>query len=89
LLVSLYGLLMLYNAIVQSLKGKEPTVKIIAIVLTVIVIFGSISSMVAYKSVSSVTKGVMKDMKDWEKNSEKATELMKKYMKEYKEEEKE
>ncbi len=83
LIVSLYGLWMLFNAIVGACKGKEATAKIVAIVLAVIVALGSISSMVAVKAVS----GLKKYGKDAEEVQKKAADIMKKYMKEYKEEE--
>jgi len=40
LLVNLYGLYLLYHAIIQALKGKESAMKIVAIVLLVIALLG-------------------------------------------------
>lgn len=90
LIVSLYGLWMLFNAIVGACKGKEATAKIVAIILAVIVALGSISSMVAVKAVRGLEKygkDIEKYGKDEEEVQKKAAEMMKKYMKEYKEEE--
>jgi hypothetical protein len=40
LLVNLYGLYLLYEAIIQALKGKESSMKIVLIVLAIIVVLG-------------------------------------------------
>lgn len=40
LIVNLYGLYLLYEAIIQSLKGKESSMRIVLIVLAVIVMLG-------------------------------------------------
>lgn len=40
LLINLYGLYLLYEAIIQALKGKESTMKIVLIVLALIVVLG-------------------------------------------------
>jgi len=51
LAVSLFGLYLLYHAVIQALKGKESSVKIVAIVLLIISLLGFFGGRRASKSV--------------------------------------
>lgn len=51
LAVSLYSLYLLYHAVIQALKGKESTMKIVAIVLLLIALLGFFGGRRASKSI--------------------------------------
>ncbi len=66
-IINLYGLLMLYHALNQSLKGKEGTAKIITIILAVILAIFLIAGFFAKKT----AKRFMDDFGDeWEQTIE-------------------
>ncbi len=51
LLVSLFGIYLLYNALIYALGGKKGTVKIVAIVLAVIPVLILVSSLVCARAI--------------------------------------
>jgi hypothetical protein len=52
LLVSLYGIYLLYHAVIRALKGKESTVKIVAIVLVILSLLGFFGGRRASRSIN-------------------------------------
>ena len=75
LAVNLYGLYMLYLAIIEALKGEEKTVKIVAYVLggllILLVIIGLVSSLL-FRSISGYSQSKAEDMmQDYQKMAEK------------------
>jgi len=60
--VALYGLWLLYNAVVKSLGGKEGPAKVIAIVLAVIPVLMIISGLLCMKAVSTLPGQMMKNI---------------------------
>jgi hypothetical protein len=78
LIVSLYGVWMLYHALIGSLKGKAETSKIVGIVLAVIVAIFSIMGMASKKMVTDFSnkyEDVMKEaMEEYEEATEEALE---------------
>jgi hypothetical protein len=53
-LVGLYGLWMLYNALVETLKAKEATARIVCYVLAALSLLGTISGIFALRKASAV-----------------------------------
>lgn len=91
--VSLYGLWLLYNAIVKALGGKEGPAKVIAIVLAVIPVLMIISGLLCMKAVSTIPDQMMKnipteDQEQMKKALEEATKGLEQMNKELKEEKK-
>ena len=80
LLVSLYGLYLLYNALVSTLGGKEGVAKVVSIVLAIIPVIILISTLTC----ASVTSNYMnkmsdsKDMKELQKKLENMADKMEK-----------
>lgn len=74
LVISLYGVWMLYHALIGSLKGKSETSKIIGIVLAVIVAIFSIMGMASKKMVSDFSNKYEDVMKDAMEEYEDATD---------------
>lgn len=60
--VSLYGLWLLYNAIVKALGGKEGPAKVVTIILAVIPVLMIISGLLCVKAVSTLPEHMMKNM---------------------------
>jgi len=56
LAVSLFGIYLLYHAIIQALKGKESSVKIVAIVLLILALVGFFGGRRASKSLMNYTE---------------------------------
>jgi len=52
-LVGLYGLWMLYNALIETLKAKQETAKIVCYVLAALSLLGTMSGMAAVKKASA------------------------------------
>lgn len=78
LIVSLYGLFLLYNALVNALGGKEGVAKVISIVLAVIVAIFLIGALTC----SSVTSNYMSDSKDMKELQNKLEDMAEKMEKE-------
>ncbi|MBN1387321.1 MAG: hypothetical protein JW965_02680 [Bacteroidales bacterium] len=77
-IINLYGLLMLYHALTQSLKGKEGTSRIIAIILAVILAIFLITSFFAKKT----AKRFLKDYgEEWEQTIEESGKDLEQTMK--------
>lgn len=66
ILVSLYGLWMLFNALVHYLSAKEGTSKIIVGILALIVVFTSISGFFAARKAAGLLEEMGKDMHSME-----------------------
>lgn len=60
--VSLYGIWLLYNAVVKALGGKEGPAKVIAIILAVIPVLMIISGLLCMKAVSTIPDQMMKNI---------------------------
>lgn len=91
--VALYGLWMLYNALIKSLGGKEGPAKVIAIVLAVIPTLMIISGLLCMKAVSTIPDQMMKnipteDQEQMKKALEEATKGLEQMGKELQEENK-
>lgn len=56
LIVSLYGLWLLYNALTKALGGKEGVARVIAIVLAVLLALSVISSLTCYKAATGLSE---------------------------------
>ena len=78
LIVSLYGLYLLFNALVGALGAKEGTSKVVTIILAIIPILMLISSLMCASAVSNMTGKSMENMME---NSEEMKELQEKLMK--------
>ncbi len=94
IIVSLYGLWMLYNALVKALGGKEGPAKVISIVLAVIPVLMIISGLLCMKAVSTMPDQMMKnipteDQEQMKKALEEATKGLEQMGKELQEEGKE
>lgn len=77
LLISLYGLYLFYNALVNALEAKEGTSKVVAIILAVLVALGTIMSFKAQKAASSFSKQAEQMMEESGLSSDEAQEAMK------------
>jgi hypothetical protein len=64
LVVSLYGIFLVYHAIIQALKGKESSMKIVAIVLVVIALLGFFGGRKSSKILSDFTDMYEEEMVD-------------------------
>jgi hypothetical protein len=64
LVVSFYGLYLLYHAVIQALKGKESTMKIVAIVLLIISLLGFLGGRKASKSIRNFSDMYMEEQVD-------------------------
>lgn len=62
LLVSLYGIWMLYQALITTLEAKENISKIVSIILAAIPVLIVISTLTCYQTTSTLTEKYMKDM---------------------------
>ena len=62
LLVSLYGIWMLYQALLTTLEAKENISKIVSIILAAIPVLIVISTLTCYQTTSTLTEKYMKDM---------------------------
>jgi hypothetical protein len=76
--VSLYGLWMLYNALVNALGAKEATAKIVSIVLAAFPVIFILSSITCYRAASNVSDKYMQDAQKIEQETKKMLEEMKK-----------
>lgn len=84
LAVSLYGLYLLYHAIVGALKGKEGTAKVITIVLAAIVGLVLISALTCAKAVSTIGDKYQADSEKYLKQNEETLKDFNKMMEELK-----
>lgn len=84
LAVSLYGLYLLYHAIVAALKGKEGTAKVITIVLAALVGLVLVSSLTCYKAASTIGDKYQADTEKYLKQNEDALKDFNKMMEELK-----
>ena len=84
LAVSLYGLYLLYHAIVGALKGKEGTAKVITIVLASIVGLVLISALTCAKAVSTIGDKYQADSEKYLKQNEETLKDFNKMMEELK-----
>lgn len=85
LVIFLYSLWMLYQALTQTLKGKEATAKIISLVLIAIVVIFSLVGLAAKKAVNRFEdygKDYIEVMEKQAKEMEKAAKEMEKEMEE-------
>jgi len=64
LAVSLYGIYLVYHAIIQALKGKESSMKIVAIVLVLIALLGFFGGRKSSKILSDFTEMYEEEMVD-------------------------
>jgi hypothetical protein len=64
LAVNLYGLYLLYQAVISALKGKESSAKIVLIVLALIVLLGFFGGRRATKSIRDYSDTYMEEMMD-------------------------
>jgi len=60
IVVALYGIWLLYNAVIKALGGKEGPAKVISIVLAVIPVLMIISGLLCMKAVSTIPDQMMK-----------------------------
>lgn len=60
--VSLYGLWLLYNALIKALGGKEGPAKVISIILAVIPVLMIVSGLLCMKAVSTIPDQMMKNI---------------------------
>lgn len=60
--VSLYGLWLLYNALIKALGGKEGPAKVISIILAIIPVLMIVSGLLCMKAVSTLPDQMMKNM---------------------------
>lgn len=60
--VSLYGLWLLYNALIKALGGKEGPAKVISLVLAVIPVLMIVSGLLCMKAVSTIPDQMMKNI---------------------------
>ncbi len=60
--VSLYGIWLLYNAIIKALAGKEGPAKVISIILAVIPVLMIISGLLCMKAASTIPDQMMKNI---------------------------
>ena len=67
LLVSLYGIWMLYQALLTTLEAKENISKIVSIILAAIPVLIVISTLTCYQTSSTLTEKYMKDMQTGDK----------------------
>ncbi|MBN2038439.1 MAG: hypothetical protein JW864_00240 [Spirochaetes bacterium] len=81
LLVSLYGLYLLYNALVSTLGGKESIAKVVSIVLAIIPVIILISTLTC-ASVTSNYVDKMSDSKDMKELQDKLEDMAEKMEKE-------
>jgi hypothetical protein len=70
LAISLYGLYLLYHALVGALKAKEGTAKVITIVLAALVGLMLISSLTCYRAVSTIGDKYQADTEKYLKQNE-------------------
>jgi hypothetical protein len=81
LAVSLYGIWLLYNALIHALGAGEKAAKVVSIILAILPVISLISMLTCYKAASTVSDKYMKDAKQQEealKNFNKLMEEMKK-----------
>lgn len=82
--VSLYGIYLLYNALISGLNAKEGAAKVVSIILAIIPVILLISTLTCYRAASKVTDKYMKNSKEAEeamKQMQKVLEEMKKKQK--------
>ncbi len=92
--VSLYGLWLLYNALIKALGGKEGPAKVITIILAVIPVLMIVSGLLCMKAVSTIPDQMMKnipteDQEQMKKALEEATKGLEQMNKELEEQSKE
>ncbi|HNX22941.1 MAG TPA: Yip1 family protein [Spirochaetota bacterium] len=92
--VSLYGLWLLYNALIKALGGKEGPAKVISIILAIIPVLMIVSGLLCMKAVSTIPDQMMKnipteDQEQMKKALEEATKGLEQMNKELQEEGKE
>jgi len=94
IVVSLYGLWLLYNALIKALGGKEGPAKVISIILAIIPVLMIVSGLLCMKAVSTIPDQMMKnvpteDQEQMKKALEEATKGLEQMNKELQEENKE
>ena len=94
IVVALYGLWLLYNALIKSLGGKEGPAKVISIILAVIPVLMIVSGLLCMKAVSTLPGQMMKnipteDQEQMKKALEEATKSLEQVNKELENEKKE
>jgi len=62
IVISLYGLWLLYNALIKALGGKEGPAKVISIILAVIPVLMIVSGLLCMKAVSTIPDQMMKNI---------------------------
>lgn len=72
LLVSLYGIWMLYNALIKALNAKEGPAKVFSIILAVLPILLIASSLLCYKAAQKLPDEMMKSIPMDEKKAQEA-----------------
>lgn len=92
--VSLYGLWLLYNALIKALGGKEGPAKVISIILAAIPVLMIVSGLLCMKAVSTIPDQMMKnipteDQEQMKKALEEATKGLEQMNKELEEQNKE
>ena len=81
-LVALYGIWMLYNALIFALEGKESIVKILSMVIGIIPVIAILSSLICYKTVSTISDEIIRGLPtDNKEVQEKTKEALENYMK--------
>ncbi|OHD65008.1 MAG: hypothetical protein A2176_04460 [Spirochaetes bacterium RBG_13_51_14] len=82
LLVSLYGVYLLYNALVYALGGKEGTAKIVSIVIAAIPVLMLVSALVCARGITSTSEHWMRKseqmVNEMEKNKKSTEDAMEK-----------
>ncbi len=81
LAVSLYGIWLLYNALISALGAGEKAAKVVSIILAILPVISLISMLTCYKAASTVSDKYMSDQQKQEealKNFNKLMEEMKK-----------
>jgi len=79
ILISLYGIWMMYNALVSALSAKEGTAKILSLILAVIPVLMIISSLMCAKVATHTSDKILKQTEQYQKEMEKQSlESMKK-----------
>ncbi len=72
LCVSLYGIYLLYHALINALQAKEGSAKVISIILAAFIAIVMLSSLTCYKAASTVSDKYRKDMEQLQQNSDEA-----------------
>ena len=85
LLLTIYGIWLLYNALVHALSAKQSIAKVISIIIAIIPVLAILSSLVCYKATTTVSDKIMEEsenfMKELPTNDEEAKETQEKIKK--------